>query len=175
MATKPVAPVIVLTPVPVRDRVPHALYFDDPSMTVQSFKDETDINVIVARAVSGADISHVNSRVARYGDFSNIPDYQSALNLVNRAEGMFRELPAPVRERFSNDAVKMVNFLQDPANYDEAVKLGLVVPVKPPVVPPVPPVEPPVPPVGASRLSPGEVARHAHTHDEGASGQPIRP
>lgn len=174
MADKRVAPVIVSIPVPERDRVSHAIYFDDPSLTVQSFKDETDINLIVARAIAGGDVLHVNPRVARYGDFSNVPDYQAALNLVNRAEGMFRELPANVRERFSNDPVKMVEFLQHSENYDEAVKLGLVVarpipdvpggPSVPPVVPPVPPV----PPVGASRLTPAETIKFAHTHDDKA-------
>lgn len=146
MVDKRVVPVISMSRVPDGERSPHALYCDDPSMTVQSFKDETDINNIVARAVSGSDILHVNTRVARYGDFSNIPDYQSALDLVHRAEGMFRELPANVRERFSNDPVKMVNFLQDTANRDEAVKLGLVAaPVVPPVAPVVPPAAPVVP------------------------------
>lgn len=107
----------------------HSIVFhDDPGLTKQSFKDECDINLIIARAALGADISHVNARVAQFGDFSNIPDYQTSLDLVNRAQGMFMDLPANVRERFLNDPGKMVAFLQDDKNYDEAVQLGLVVP-----------------------------------------------
>lgn len=134
-------------PAPIEGRKSTALYCDDPSLTIQASKEEVDINTIVARALSGADVSHVNDRVARYGDFSDVPSYQDALNLVKRAEGMFGELPANVRERFANDPSRMVVFLQDPANQDEAIKLGLAVakPVVPPVEEPVPaPVVPPV-------------------------------
>lgn len=109
------------------NRKPYALYFDKPSLTVQSFADECDINQIVARACAGQDIGHVNSRVAQYGDFSNVPNYMDALALVNRANGMFASMSAQVRERFSNDPAKMIAFLQDPGNRDEAIKLGLVV------------------------------------------------
>lgn len=104
------------------------LYFDDKSLTQQQFKEETDINMIIARAQQGQTISHVNERVGQYGDFSNVPSYQAAFDLVQRASGMFMSLDAKVRERFANDPGNMVRFLQDPANNDEAIKLGLVVP-----------------------------------------------
>lgn len=109
-------------------RKPFAIYFDEPTKTVQASKDECDINCIIARASNFADISHVNRRVAQYGDFSNVPSYMDALGLVNRANGMFMSLDAKIRERFSNDPSRMIAFLQDVSNYDEAVKLGLVVP-----------------------------------------------
>lgn len=120
-------------------RNPHALYFDEPTLTVQSFKDECDINKIVSRALQGSDITHVNARVAQYGDFTNVPDFQQAQQLVIRANGMFMSLPAEVRERFANDPALMIKFLQDPKNRDEAVKLGLV---NPPVAAPAAPGEP---------------------------------
>jgi len=106
-------------------RDPHAIYFDEPGVTQQSFKDECDINLIIDRARNGAAISHLNARVAQYGDFSSIPDYRSALDQVNRANGMFMELDAKVRERFANDPAKFLDFVQNPANSDELVRLGL--------------------------------------------------
>lgn len=110
-------------------RRPHALYGFEPTKTKQSFKQECDINEILKRAKNGQDISKlVNNRVARYGDFTNVPDYRDALDMVNRAEGMFMQLDAKVRERFNNDPGRMISFLQDPANRDEAIKLGLVNP-----------------------------------------------
>lgn len=118
-------------------RNPHAQYFDDPSLTKQSFKDETDINMIIKRAEQGATLGNVNSRVAMYGDFTDVPSYQESLDLVNRANGMFMSLDAFVRERFGNDPRKMVSFLQDGRNRDEAIRLGLVKPLEvPPEVPP---------------------------------------
>lgn len=109
------------------DRRPHAIYFDKPTLTVQSFALESDINHIVARALSGHSISNVNSRVARFGDFSNIPSYQDALDLVKRANGLFDAMPSKVRNRFDNDASKMIAFLQDDRNRAEAIDLGLLV------------------------------------------------
>ncbi|QGH73232.1 MAG: scaffold protein [Microviridae sp. ctKAt32] len=114
-----------------KTRKPFALYCDEPSITKQSFKEECDINEILKRAKNGQDISVLfNQRVKRYGDFTNVPDYRDALDLVNRAEGMFMELEAKVRERFANDPARMIAFLQDPGNREEAERLGLVMPKK---------------------------------------------
>lgn len=118
---------ILIKPVPVEKRVPHALYCEEPSMTVQSMKDECDINKIIARVAKGGDLNHVEARVAQYGDFTNVPSYDEALNLVQRAQGMFMSMSPEVRERFANDPGLMVKFLQDEKNYDEAVELGLCV------------------------------------------------
>lgn len=115
---------------------PFAIKEFSPSMTKQSFGEETDINSIVARFQKGQDISaSVRERVAKYGDFSNVPSYQTALDFIVRSTGMFMSLDATVRERFFNDPGRMIAFLQDAKNYDEAVKLGLVVPREPVVEP----------------------------------------
>jgi phage internal scaffolding protein len=118
-------------PVEVKKRKPHALYFDKPSLTKQSFKDECDINRIIARVRNGGNIN-INTRAGRYMDVSNVPDYATALAIVKNADDMFAALPAGVRKKFENDPLEMVEFLQDPKNHDEAVKLGLVVPKEAP-------------------------------------------
>lgn len=112
-------------------RDPNALYCDEPSLTQQHFAEECDINSIVKRASEGALVTHVNARVGQYGDFSNIPDYQQAFAVVQRANALFMDMPWETREKFSNDPRRMVEFLQNPQNREEAVKLGLV---KAPVV-----------------------------------------
>lgn len=101
-----------------------------PSMTQQSPKDECDINVIVERAKRGEDLSRI-TRTPIYGDFRTIPSYKDALQIVINAQNAFNSLDAFVRERFQNDPARMVDFLNDPKNRDEAVRLGLVNP--PPV------------------------------------------
>lgn len=122
-------------------RRPHAIYEFSPSMTKQSFKEELDINKIIERAKAGQDISAAfRERVAKYGDFSAVPTYQEALNIVNHANDSFMLLDASIRERFSNDPAEMIEFLQDSRNYDEAVRLGLVVPKEPVVEAPVEPL-----------------------------------
>lgn len=103
-----------------------ALYCDDVSLTKQSFKDECDINLIIERARAGMDISHVNARAPVFGDFSNIPSYQESLDFVNKADEMFMALDPKIRERFRNDPGHLLAFLADPANRDEAVRLGIL-------------------------------------------------
>lgn len=116
----------------------HFDYVKEPDRTQQSAKDECDINLIVAAAQRGAGIKHVNPAVPQYGDFTGLPDYKSALLMVNKASDMFMSLDAFVRERFGNDPGRLLDFLSDDKNRDEAIKLGLVkAPDAPPPVDPV--------------------------------------
>lgn len=106
---------------------PFGLVCPEPSLTKQSFKEECDINEILRRAMNGQDVSgSLNARVARYGDFTNVPSYQEALDVVSRAEGMFMELDADLRARFQNDPAKLLEFISDDRNRDEAIKIGLI-------------------------------------------------
>lgn len=105
----------------------------EESMTQQSPKDECDINCIVERAKRGADISALAKPDPIYGDFTSIPEYREALQIVVDARNAFNGLDAFVRERFGNDPARMMDFLGDSANFDEAVRLGLV---KPKDIPP---------------------------------------
>lgn len=99
----------------------------DVSLTQQSGADECDINCIVERAKRGADISGlIRPNPPLYGSLIGAPDYREALQAVVDAKAAFESLDARIRERFGNDAVRMLEFLDDPANRDEAIKLGLV-------------------------------------------------
>jgi phage internal scaffolding protein len=100
---------------------------EEPSLTQQHFKDETDINNIL-RQFNITGLLPESPLSARYGDFTGIVDYQSALNAVIAAESEFEALPAELRARFQNDPANLLNFLEDENNRPEAEKLGLVVP-----------------------------------------------
>lgn len=104
-----------------------ALVCKDASRTKQSFKDETDINNIVRRFGLTGELP-TSLKVPTYEDFSAVVDFQSAMNIVIRAEKAFAEMPADVRRRFDNDPGKFMAFVHDDANKDEARKLGLLVP-----------------------------------------------
>lgn len=95
--------------------------------TRQSFRQECDINAIVDKARRTGLVSHVNSKQPTYRDVSDIPDYATALKVVDRARETFLALPSKIRERFANDPSKMLDFMADKNNFDEAVKLGLFV------------------------------------------------
>lgn len=100
---------------------------EDASLAVQDQKDEVDINTIVKRfGLTGKLPDDV--RAPTYGDFTDVVDYQSALNAVIAADQAFMEMPAEVRARFNNDPARFVDFCSDAANADEMAKLGLLSP-----------------------------------------------
>lgn len=109
---------------------PQVDYFnDEPSLTQQHFADECDINNIVEKymitGVLGDPLS-IPSNSPQYGDYSSPSDYHAAQNLIAQASQAFDLLPARLRERFENDPAKLLEFLGDEKNREEAIKLGLV-------------------------------------------------
>lgn len=110
----------------------------EPTRTQQQFADEVDINTIAKNfGITGR--LPENVRMPSFGDFSDVSDYQTALNAARRAQHSFMQMPAEVRARFLNDPQKFVEFCSNPGNRDEAIKLGLV------PSPPVPSTVPPPP------------------------------
>lgn len=98
--------------------------------THQSFKDECDINKIMARHKKTGLIRRKHMR-PQYGDFANVGDYQEALNIAKTAEAMFGELDSRVRARFNNDPGAFLEFCDDPNNQAEAIDLGIAAPPEP--------------------------------------------
>lgn len=96
-----------------------------PSLTKQAMRDECDVNLILKKYQATGVITHVKEAQAQYGDFSDIIDYQGALNQVLRASQTFLALPSRVRDRFQNDPGKFLAFCHDPKNQTEMVNLGL--------------------------------------------------
>jgi len=98
---------------------------EDATRTQQHFKDETDINNILRQFNITGQLP-TKAITPRYGDFTNIGDYHTALNAVIAAEDEFMTLPAQLRARFDNDPAELIEFLNNPENLQEAQKLGLV-------------------------------------------------
>lgn len=126
--------------------------------TKQAFKDEVNINNIIARyKLTGNLPDSARAALAKFGDFSNVPDYQSALNTVMVAQEVFSNMPSALRNRFDNDPGEMLAFLNDSRNRDEAIKLGMIDPPSSPeaVSPPIGGEEPP-PAKGKGSKTPGK-------------------
>jgi len=97
---------------------------EEPTLAQQHYKEECDINTILQKfSITG--ILPEAPLSPRYGDFSGIGDYHTALNRVIAAQDEFDALPAQIRARFDNDPAK-IEFLEDEANRPEAERLGLV-------------------------------------------------
>lgn len=100
-----------------------------PSMTDQSQKDDCDVNKILARYKETGylvDPLHPGTRQPIFGDFSDVPDYQTCLDVIREADSAFLQLPAKVRDRFANNPQEIFDFLKDEKNRAEAIELGLI-------------------------------------------------
>lgn len=98
-----------------------------PSMTKGSFKEQCDVNQIIAKFKRTGVADHVKRLQGSYGDFSAVHDFRTALDAVMAAEDAFMGLPAKVRGRFANDPALFVEFATNPKNADELVEMGLAV------------------------------------------------
>lgn len=97
----------------------------DETRAQQQFKDESDINTIVKRfGLTGELPDDFKAPVS--GDFTNIMDFQSAMNAIRAAEESFMEMPAEMRARFNNDPQRLIEFLDNGDNRDEALKMGII-------------------------------------------------
>lgn len=97
----------------------------DETLAQQHFKDDSDINRIVKQFVATGMVNATGRQALDPDTFYDVTDYQSALEAVRRADEVFMQLPAQLRERFDNDAGAFVDFVLDPVNASEIRALGL--------------------------------------------------
>lgn len=90
--------------------------------TKQSFKDETDINIIMKRAQKSGTISHLNKYQPLYGDFSEFDFFAAQLKLAEGRE-IFDALPPELRNEFNQEPAAFFDYVNDPANKDRLDKL----------------------------------------------------
>lgn len=101
-----------------------------PTKTKQEFKAESDINNILNRYSATGILPDTRRGDPLYIDTTapELSDFQLAHNLVVGTNERFASLPAKIRDRFANDPVQMLLFLNNDANREEAVTLGLIKP-----------------------------------------------
>jgi phage internal scaffolding protein len=96
------------------------------SRTNQSFKDQCDVNLIIAKYRKTGEITHVrNVAQGSYMDCASVPEFQEAQNIIARANSLFADVPANIRAHFDHSPEKFFAFLQDDKNAEEAIKMGL--------------------------------------------------
>lgn len=109
------------------DSARHANRIGGKSRTLQSQKDDADINVIMKRfGVTG--LAPNNVRAPTYGDFTDAMDFRESMDAIRAAKESFMQMPAAVRKRFANDPQLFVEFCSDKKNLDEMRALGLAIP-----------------------------------------------
>lgn len=105
----------------------------EEDLTVQSYADEADINVMIKRFGIA---SVAKPQAPGYYDFTTAPtDYMEAHMAIIEADRRFAQVPARIRAQHENNPAKFAAWLADEKNADQARELGLM---KPKPVPPAP-------------------------------------
>lgn len=93
--------------------------------TQQHLRDETNINHIIAKFKRTGVLQGARTTPPKFGDFTSA-DFMEMHNLVLQAKDDFMSLSARLRSRFANDPARLMAWLENPQNHDEAVRLGLI-------------------------------------------------
>lgn len=101
----------------------------DPSRTKQAFKEECDINNIMAKYQKTGALTHANNRHPEYG-FATSTDFRQSMEIVVHAQEIFDELPSSIRAKFGNSPEAFLEFAQNPDNASEMADMGLSEPTK---------------------------------------------
>lgn len=100
-----------------------------PSKTIQDAPD-SDLAELLTRFGykdgSNLPTSLGNIDLSHYGDYSETVTLKDALDINRNAKDLFRTLPAKLRAKFANNPFNMLEWVHDPDNAEEAVKIGLL-------------------------------------------------
>lgn len=104
------------------------IIFKEPTMTVQSEKDNCDINVIMNRyATCGTPLPYRTDGLQPvYADVSELGDYMENFQRCKQAEELFNALPSALRKELDNNPANLLAFIQDEANKERCVEYGLL-------------------------------------------------
>lgn len=104
------------------------IIFKEPTMTIQSEKDNCDINVIMNRyATSGTPLPYRADGVEPvYADVSELGDYMENYQRCKQAEEMFNSLPSALRKELDNNPANLLPFIQDEKNKERCYEYGLL-------------------------------------------------
>lgn len=93
--------------------------------TDQSFKDESDINTIMARYQSTGEMPVLNEMQGQWLDVTEM-DFQAHMDFIIDAQNLFDQLPSALRDRFGNDPGAFLGFCSEESNREEMARLGLL-------------------------------------------------
>lgn len=98
---------------------------DNSPHTRQEFKEECDINNIMAQYMTSGEFFHINETAPQYLDCTG-EDFRASMDYIAGAFSMFEELPASVRMQFDNDPAEFLDFCSHEKNRPELAAMGLL-------------------------------------------------
>lgn len=111
------------------------IHYPDASQTRQAFAQECDINYILKNNALVAPLTPEQYSRLNFQDLGTSIDFHAAKNYLFEAERSFMSLPAAIRSRFENNPGHFLDFVQNPANAEELIAMGLA--TAPQIVPDV--------------------------------------
>ena len=104
------------------------IIFKEPTMTIQSEKDNCDINVIMNRyATSCTPLPYRSDGLQPvYADVSELGDYMENFQCCKQAEEMFNALPSALRKELDNNPANLLAFIQNEKNKERCYEYGLL-------------------------------------------------
>ena len=103
------------------------IIFKEPTMTIQSEKDNCDINVIMNRyATCGTPLPVRQDMQPVYADVSELGDYMENFQRCKQAEEMFNALPSALRKELDNNPANLLPFIQNKNNESRCIEYGLI-------------------------------------------------
>lgn len=92
--------------------------------TEQSHEPECNINSMLYKYKRTGIMPNMATVPPIFGEMTGIT-LKEAMDRINTIKTKFMELPAELRDKFDNDPGKVLDFLSDEKNKDEALKLGI--------------------------------------------------
>lgn len=81
------------------------------------------VEEMIARGYASETFSKLEN--AQFGDFSGSYDYEDVLNAAVETREKYEELPEQIKNMFRSPD-ELLQFVQDPANHEKAVALGIL-------------------------------------------------
>lgn len=106
------------------------------SKTQQQYKASSNVNNIMKTGLKTGLVMR-SDKPPFYLNNPNLSsmDFLETQNLVIDAKRRFEALPSKIRKQFDHSPYELLRFMENPENKEEAIRLGLVAPDKPPVDP----------------------------------------
>lgn len=108
--------------------IKYKTHFKGPSLTKQSFKKQCDINHIMRGYHHTGFFNHINKlsqNPSGLSEFNPNKSWHETQTLLSNLRSRFESLPDKVRLKFKTSK-NMIDFVSDPKNLEESVKLGLL-------------------------------------------------
>lgn len=97
------------------------------SRTQQHFTEATQVNNIIQKHTSNGieQDGNIGTRKATFGNYTGV-DFREMQTKLAQANETFDALPGKIRKRFDHDVSKLIEFVQDDNNLEEAKTLGFL-------------------------------------------------